>query len=455
MNRPRKTSRRFVGRISTRLAQGQFPGYGPFGTRLGIFEAWAIRRYPMVVKVHARITMPILSGSRTIEIVDDGGDEKLAAEIKKAAEDDLLPILEKALPEALESPHFGYWLQELIWGENEGRLAPVDVQTILPGEGVIHIDEYRRFVGFNVNNDFRDARYGFLATHRPHIDPILGESNNMAALTTWYRATKSAENADAVERKAAGIQMLWHVAQGVEFKDPATGNVISQAQIVQSIMDGAVSGKSAILDAWAFSKESIEKKPELAALPIVRNEQLDWGDMGPTLKAHLDRKRELDVDICSAWGVPERAVMEASKGGIGQSDAKEHSDVVLCICENMHQNILNQWDKQPLPLWLNANYPGTKVKIRTKASPLADPQQEFMQDLVKVIAADPTIGIELKSNLDQRKLLERIEAPVVSEEDAQAKLADMQQKQQDQEDARNEAAAKGTSKNGNPRITAN
>ncbi len=410
---------------------GQWPGYGLFPVSLNLYYCWAMRRYPMVCKVMARLGQPIMAGTRSIEIIDDGGDEELANKIKAAAERALLPILAKAVPGALETPCFGNWLQELVWGTVRPdakikRIDPLDVRPVLPYERVLHVNEFRQFTGYQVMAEYRDARYGFLSVCQPHMDPVLGYSLNEGALTAYVRATRSAENADAMERKASGIQLLMHIMQGTTFTDPVTGKVLDYATVAQLWMDAAVSGNSVIVPAMAFKKEAIERNPELAKVPLVNVDRFDWGNQGPMMEAHLSRQRDLDVQICSAWGVPERAVMEADSGGIGTSDAAVHSDVVLLIAENWHTTICNQWDEQVTARWMDANFPDSGITIKTVPAPLADPQQLFLQEASLAIINDPVEGPKLLSNIDSRKLAERVEFPVVSEEDAKKALADRQ-----------------------------
>lgn len=420
-------------------ARGQWPGFGAFPLALTIPLMWAMRRFPTVNKVYKLLTAPLLAGVRSIEIVDDAGKPDEAEKIKKAATADLLPILELAMDGAMESMHFGHWLQEIIWDQVDDRTAPVKVRSILPGQAEIHVDEFRQFTGYKINDEWRDARYAFLSVNDPHIDEVLGYSYNENALSTWFRATKSQENADAVERKAAGIQLILHIMQGVVMKD-ADGNDVDAATFAQNWMNAAVQGKSVTVPAMAFSKESIENKPELAEVPLVKIDTMDWGDTGPALMAHLERLQGLDVNIFAAWGVPERAGMESQHGS--RADAEAHGNVVISISEHLHTSRCGQWDKQVTSRWQAANFPGSKVKIKTMPSPLSDPQQTFLQELVIALANNKDAAPKLLANVNERKLLERVETPVVTEQEAVKALADAEQKAQADKQAELDAKAK-------------
>lgn len=413
---------------------GQWSGFGPFPLALTLMTAVQMRDYPMIRKVYKRITEPLLAGKRIIEIVDDNNNPELAQEILKAATATVLPMLDKAMPGALESMHFGYWLHEVVWAERDGRQDIADVISIQPAQAQPYVDQYRKFKGFMFAGQYRDASSAFIAVNDEHLDPVLGRSNNASALVSWFRATQSAQNADAIEKKASGIQLILHIMEGSSFTDPDTGVTLTFKQLAQRWMKAAVRGESITVPAYAFSKEAVQAKPEIAAIPHVRADRFDWGNQGPNLEAHLNRKRELDVEICSTWGVPERAVMESSHGDKG--DASEHADVVDCISENVHARVCRQWDDQPFARWMAINYRDSGIKLKTTPLPLQDPDKKFKQSFVLAAMANQECAAEILAQVDKRKAVEGVELPLVSEKDAATALAKSEQQQKDAADAK-------------------
>ena len=410
---------------------GQFPGFGlgsPFLTPRLLAD---MRRSTPVTLVHGAVTEPILAGTQAVVVDDDGGNPDLAETIRRAAVEDLIPALKQALPGALEAPCFGHWLQEVVWSKRNGRVYPAELRSVLPTEGVIFIDGCRRFTGYSVFGTYRDSRYGFLAVNDPHWDPVLGRSENEAAVPSYLRALRSIENADSIERRASGIQFLFHVMQGVEVVD-ASGNPIDALKLVTDYMNAAVTGKSGIVPDMFFSKEAIEKSPELAKIPYFRAEKFEWGENGPALEAHLSRLEKLESDIYAAWKVPKLAIAERSKAGLGQASSGDHSDVVLCISEKYHARYIGQFDCQVSLRWMRANYANSKVRIHIEPAPLADPQQTFLQDFVKTRITATAVDPNIDSNVDWRKVLERVEVPTRSVEDAAAVLAKAQADAQQQ-----------------------
>lgn len=398
------------------LGFGRYPGFSDFPTLLTDVLAYAMRHYPMVAKVHARVTKPVLASTRSVEIVSDNGKPDLAGEIREAAQRDLLPAFATAAPGMMEAPCFGKWLQESVWDKCEKRTVPIDFLPVLPFEGQIYVDDRRRFSGYTLNGHYRDARYALLAVHDRHWDTVLGHSPNQAALTSWHRANKSAQNADAVERKNAGIQMIAQVMQGVQMED-SSGNPTPLMKFIRQIVEGAKNGQSAVIPGMHFDKGSIQAHPELAKVPLLHIDKFDWGNLGPAIEAHLSRKREMDIDICSAWGVPERAVMEAANHG-GYADAIPAGDVVIDISEQLHSSAVAQFNAQVTDRWLAANYAKTGIKVRLVANPMTDQRMRFREQLILALAANKDAASRLLPHLDPRKLLEQDGVPLVSEEDA-------------------------------------
>jgi hypothetical protein len=434
---------------------GTFPGFGAYPIRFNSWYAWAMRAHPACVKVFKAITSPILAGTRAIEVIDLGAGPNKCEEIKHAAEAALLPILRRAMPGALESAPFGHWLQEVIWDKVDGRTDPVDVRPILPGESRIYEDYQRNFTGYKIGGQFRLPQYGFLAVHDSHLEPIRGRSPNENALISYFRSIKSAENADAVELKAAGIQVILYIAAGAVPIDPKTGLPMDLITFGREWANAAARGESMIFDKWAFPKDEIARDPKLADVPMVSHEIIDHGDMGPALRAHLDRQDRLDDEIFSAWGVNGRALTEATTHG-GFADASAAGDAALNISEAMHAAKCDQWDQQTGKYWKDANYAGVKCRIQTVPAPLSDPQQKYRQSVFLARITATSVDPAIDSNVDWRKLGELTELPLLSPKDAEEKQAEAEQKQQDAADAKAKQMAASNGKpnkaNGNNRI---
>jgi hypothetical protein len=333
----------------------------------------------------------------------------------------LLPPLADVLPAALECLHFGYWLQEMDWQERDGRIAPC-FSSFLPGEATLYRDRYKRFAGFKVNEEERDARYAFLAVNEPHLDPIFGYSRNENCREEWWRARQSNLNADRVENKASGIQMMIGLPMGQSFVDDK-GNAIMGKAVGQAIMDAAVQGNSFQVPLTPFRKDDIVRNPELAKIAAVTVQPFDWKDNAPSLLAHLARLARTDRDIVRGWHRPEREGMEGEHGT--KAEAGTHGAIGTTDSELVAAMILRQYSVQVGNRWLVTNKgPKAVGRLRVVQAPLSDPQQAFLQEYTQTLAQDAATGPDLRAHTDLRALLDRVEIPMASEDDAAKAMAD-------------------------------
>lgn len=427
----KRTNNTFAGPLNEFAhygVEGQCPAFPPCPV-LSVPIIWRMRSNPAIVLVSTVVGGPILAGSREYKVIDDKGQQAKAEQIKDHAQKMLLPRLNRALHGAMECLHFGNWLQELVWDRVNGQTEIADVRSILPLEAVLHEDAGRKFTGYSIDNQYRDARYGFLAVNQPHIDPVRGFSRNQNALRSWWRAERSEDNADRIERKASGISMKIGVPQGASFQVPDASGVmvdILPREMVQKIANSAAQGQVFVVPLTPFSKEAIQSNPELAKIEAVSTQEFDWGDIGQSLKAHLDRLDRLDRSIIRAWCRPEREATEAEHGS--RADSQSHGQVGITDSELVHSNICEQWDEQVTRRWELTNY-GHEWVGTLKANPaqLSDPQQEFYQKLYLQLVADPDTGQDTALDIDERALAGKTELPLRDPEEVKkdrAALAD-------------------------------
>ena len=424
-----------IGGLGQFLGCGQYPGYPAGPVVLSDAVCAVMRHHPIVELVGSKLIEPVLSPAsrNTVEIAWDGGQPKRAEEVKAAAEFDLLPFLQTTKPGGMESLFWGRWLMELVWAESPytGRTLPVGCPSVTPFEGQIYVDKFNQFAGYRVGGHYRDGRYGLLIVNDPHINPVLGRSPLQTALASWWRALRSSLNADAVERKASGIQMLAYVMQGVHLQDKE-GKQVDVMDFVEGIVRKAMAGQSAVLPVRAFKNEDIAENPDLAKSKLVDIDRFDWGDLGGNLNAHGNRLRDLHIQMINSFGVSDRAVMEAANHG-GFADAIPASDAALDKSERLHASHVRQFDAQVTPRWQRANFPGFKGAIRITTAPMTDQRRRFREQLILAVMSNKDAGPKLLPHIDERRLLEADGVPlkpveVVEQEkkeaaDAAAKVA--------------------------------
>lgn len=407
---------------------GAFPGFD-LAPPPSLWVWWQMRQYPTIVLAHTITTAPALASPLTVEIADDQGNPELAAERKMQGQKALLPGLMDAFPASMEALHFGCWLQEVIWEQGvDGTLDPVRFNSLLPGEAVLHQDHTRKFTGYQVGKDFRDARYGFLAVNEPHIDPIFGYSRNQNCREEWWRIRQSNLNADKMEKKAAGIQMMLGLPIGKTFTDK-NGVPLMPDAVAQTIINAAVQGQVFTVPLWPFDKDAIMARPELAKVSAVTAQAFDWGDIGPAVMAHLHRIERLNTDIIRAWHRPEREATEGHHGT--KAEAQAHGQVGITDSERVGNQFIRQFNQQITDRWLVTNFgPKAKGTLVVQMAPLSDPQQQYLQEVTKSLIVDTATGPDLQANVDNRALLDATGVPMVSKEEADKAIAEQQQQKQ-------------------------
>lgn len=423
---------------------------------LSIPLIWEMRSYEAIVLAHHMVVGPIIAGERTITTLYNLGDEPMAEKIRIAIQNACLPMLAKAMPGACESPHFGNWLQEVMWDRkdvttdtgSDRMTCPVDVLPIFPGEAIVHAYNRNTFTGFQIGSEFRDARYAFLAVSEPHIDRIRGYSRNRNALRDYWRAIQSGINADKIECKASGTMMLLGLPIGQTFVDDH-GNPIMSEKMTQKLARGSAGGQIMRVPITPFSKQDIASNPELAKIKAVQIEQFEWGNIGPALEAHMKRMDQLDRNMIRAWHRPEREGTEGQHGT--KAEAGAHAQVGITDSELLHQSICEQWDAQVVAAFVRTNFGEQWVGChQTTPAPLADTQQDFLQKLYIAISSGQNPDPEILASIDNRALGERVEIPLLSEEDTAAKVQQQKEDQADQQQQQfkqQQALAKTTAAN--------
>lgn len=408
---------------------------------------WWMRKHPAIVLAYTVATLPFLAGSRTIEIDDDMGNEKLAEEMKEAAMKELLPMLNMAIGPATECLNFGQWLQEAVYDVVEsGNVAPISFNSVLPTEAVLHCDSQRKFAGFQIGDQYRDKRYGFLAVEQPHINPTMGYGRNEAAKNDWWRALQTDMTGDRAAIKASGTHMQVSIPKGATVETPA-GTLSQPWQVAQYFAQIAATCNVFVTPRWPFTADVIKTKPELAEIDFIKCTPFEWGDMGPFIVSLLERLDHTYKNIIRAWKHPERESTEGKHGTKAESKGQAQ-DIGVRDCEATHQMICSQWDAQQMAYWRLTNYVskyGVKntPKLKTVAAPLADQQQEFLQEVADALITDRNTGPVTQTYINVPKLLEKVEIPQVSEEEQQEAQEKLDEQSQQKNDAMAQSASDG------------
>jgi hypothetical protein len=219
----------------------------------------------------------------------------------------------------------------------------------------------------------------------------------------------------------------------MKYVNPSTGatETITGPQMAQRIADQASRANVFTTGRSWFTRDEVKNNPALADIKAVTVDQFDWGNIGEALTAHLKRLDRLDVNMVRAWAHGEREGMEAEHGS--RADAMAHKSGGVLDCEQVRKNLAEQWDAQVGATWQRQNFPQWQGRFKTKPAPLADPVQEFLQQMVTTLLGGVQTGPDTEIELDKRALLERTSAPLRPieevDKDRQQRAADKQQQQ--------------------------
>jgi DNA topoisomerase-1 len=409
---------------------------------------WRMRRFNAIVLAFAAVTRQILSGTQSIEILNKTADPDLAAAIKAAAEEDLLPSVPDWFAASLECLHFGNWLQEIEWTRKGGRTVPACFRSFRPGEVTIYQDAYGQFAGYQLNSEYRDARYGFLSVNQPQIHPVAGYSRNENCRQEYWRIQQSELNADKTENKASDRQMVIKWPMGLSLTDDK-GNKVFSKDFAQEALNASVRGDAMVVPRFFWDQVSLKNNPALAEIEPVTVEAIDWGNIGPSIEAHLSRIAALKTDCQRAWSRPERESTESAHGS--KADSSSAADLGTSDSEAVANERMREFNKQVLDRWAITNFgPDAAGIVGIKQGPLADPKQDFLQKQSIAITSDATTGPGYQANFDQRALAERVGIPLVSEEDAQKVIDKQEQDKADAQKQQMDAMKAKAGQNGAP-----
>lgn len=392
-----------------------------------------MRTHPVVSFSLNLVIAPILAGERTLVIRESDGSDAAPRKVnpgmpgvavgegpedkRKKRDEDVFETLWPQILEAAECVHFGHWDLEVLWARDTARgvTAPVRFKSVAPWEAELQRDKFNDFAGLkflngNSTDNERDARYVFHAAHGRQFNGLTGWGRGANALRSWWRYIKSHENADRIEQKASGRQMLMLLANGKTQKNNDGSMVEFTKQEAQEFANSAAQGKVLQAPMFAFTLQAIKGNKDLAAIPAIKIEPIDWGDTGPSLIASKERRAELAVEIVRAYLHPEREAMEGQHGT--KAEAGVHGQVGVTDCELVGASLYDQFNQQTYNRYLVTNEGPQAAGTRYwKMSPLADPQQTFLQDVAKALFASPTTGPTLEARADLAALLKRVEMP--------------------------------------------
>jgi len=429
---------------------GQFPPYVD-APPLTDNTMRAMSMHSTLAFLFANIVKPISASTYTVEVnpamaEKPGMAEKLEKR-KKYIEAAFKPITMGAIRSACRALQFGRWTQESIFDRVDGFTVPVRFKSFLPWEVQLLRDPYNDFAGVRYQGTERDARYIYHHVNDPEMDPIFGYSRHGNVLPEWWHKLQDAVELSRLSKKAASIVPI---VKGPSGKRPdVDGSMKDGLTICKGIAAALSRGEPVYMPQYLFEEEGINpSNADITKFTAFDIDTVDLGEQGPAMMALLEKMAYEDVSFSRGWHQPERASMEGQHGtkaeaGVHKAGSTEDSETVF-------RDIIDSFNRGPLDQTLIANDgPEAKGSIFFKAAQLQDPDKAFKQDLLKAGITNANAAPEILASIDQRKLMDEAELPLKSEEDADAALEEIQQKNEAQQQQKLEAMRRANG-NGSP-----
>lgn len=391
---------------------------------------------PTLVITYAAITGPIISGVPSFKIrnsegkiktrtsgpiVGDGVKVDPLDQRADLIEQMFLPLWSDLMFGCSRTIRFGHYPFEVLWDVRHGRNWIREFAELLPESVDILVDQKKNYLGLR-------PRYGltgpdligwnsFNCTYDCEARNHRGRPRYENVRQEWWRLLKDDLQGSRLDDKAAGYVFSVAAPLGAGFTDEK-GKPMGGKDTAQGVAQGLSAGRSVYLPNFAFSAKEIVNNPGLAARTAFDIHQWNLGDSAGSQSAILDKLKFRNINLVRGMCRPEREILEATKGGMGQGDSSTHGQIGIVDSEMIMASFYRQINRGPINNVLRLNYgPDAADSVFSDPAPLADPQVEYLQKLLLAIMADPQGVQMILPKIDKDALLDRTETPALETPD--------------------------------------
>lgn len=402
-------------------SRGNLPGFGltPKAT-LQIYRQMSDD--PTHTLVRAIVTSPVRRNTWTWMKAADVPDNVL-----DACKDNLNPLRMDAVRDMCRAIEFECALFEKVWVRKNGLSVidklkpladfPITTITVSP-TGVIDGLENKTY-GTNKKVQL-DLKSSFIFRNNPTTDYFYGQSRYQSTLKPWAWGEEVSERLAQYLRKISGIILQCHYPDGTGLD--ANGAARPNYYLAEDLLEQVGAGRSVAMpnkfasflggDAGNLTPAAIEKALASAGKSDWVLSAFDPGGVDH-IAGFLAVLAYYDQLKFRGFQVPERAGLEATKGGMGTSDAGEHGDVSLLNSELLDQDIAVAFSKGVIDDFLEANYgAAARGTVWVEPAPLADNTVAQAGALVTAALSNPVLSTVVASKIDWDKVVEDSGMPI-------------------------------------------
>jgi hypothetical protein len=391
------------------LMPGVLPGYAKPAP--GTYTTYRIMAaHPTLVLAGAVVIATVLSTEWAYE------------ETKKApanAKDEIQGAIEKLrvqlLLDCLRALPMGWSGFERIYEVRGGLMLPKRLKYLIPELTGVQVDDRGNFAGLKQGDVELPAENAFIFSSDREGDNYYGRSRMENCRRAWSNWLMDDDNLGRLGSKASSILPIVKYPPGSG--QDAEGKPLTNYANAVLIGQGMQSGRPVVMANLAgMELEELKMVPEMAKASLWDIDTIDMGNPGSAQEALLKVLQYRDALLVRGWCFPERGILEAQRGGLGQGDSKQHGDFGVAMCGQLLSNIVRDVNRNIIDDVLVYNW-GEEARgtVYAQAAPQDDDKLEFFRQLLIAIASNPAALPQIMANLKGDAFYDTLSLPKVKE----------------------------------------
>lgn len=359
---------------------------------------------PTIALARAVIGGPIFTARPSFEL-RKGAPEVWQSFIQRKFE----PIWLDLLLELFRSLDYGWRGCEKVWDTESSPLGSGEpsVVTVVkkfkwlrPDRTMILTDAHGNFVGLRqgMTDVFQSQLKSWLYTNDLEDDNLYGRprlENVVYPFTNWWELSGQLR---MIGDKFSGMYLVVKVPPG---------STLVNGQRVSNIESGDLmarqfknKGHVVFENVWGAA-ENIENHPELADTSSHAFDTVDMGNSHQAIGGILDAEKYEDSMIFRGMLRPEREALAANKGGLGESDSKQHASIGTLDSGQLMQQFYGSINANAIDDSLVANF-GEQARGGVKAVPpgVSEEEQVFSRTIIAALLANPATTFRAAAVVD-------------------------------------------------------
>lgn len=404
-----KTTRQIVG------ASG-FAASGDLDTTDKQTNSWykkvrEMRKHPTIALARQLAVAPLLAADWSVETKDDAPDGA-----KEFIEAEFIPqrshLLRTSLYGCLD---FGWQpYEKVLTMRDDGKIGFKKLKPLLQDMTTIKVvAENGVFDGMQQDGNTGNAVA--LDVDECLLVNINVEGTNwygcgaMEAIEPTYDSWQTADKSNKqYDKKIAGAHWVVHYPPG---QTPVGSTVMDNFEIAKTMLARLEASGSMVLPRWVEGQ--LDSLMGDNGIDTAWKVELLSADAS-TGAGFIDRLRYLDANICRAYGLPERAVIEGEFGT--KAEAEAHADFAITNMQLRLDGIIEQYNWHGVNHLLRLNYgPKTENSVFIKAAPLTDLALQFLREVYKALIGNEQLATAEVDNIDFDQLRDRLGLPTLSD----------------------------------------